>query len=154
VELLDCAALGIAQVIFARRLTRLYAALADDTLDEVLDELCKPDVLIVDELGNSPRPREHDLAGVFFELVARRHRRGSIVLTTNLGLDQWPSALGTPSQVTPALDRLIDAAHIFTFPKDARSYRAERTAPPPPLPPVPRARRATAALSRERDRRR
>jgi DNA replication protein DnaC len=147
------------QVRFGRAyalLARLYAALADDTLDEILEELCKPDVLIVDELGNSPRQREHDLAGVFFELVARRHRRGSIILSTNLGFDEWPSALGTPSQVTPALDRLIDGAHIFTFPKDARSGRAERGAPPPPLPPVRRARRSRTAggVARERDRRR
>ena len=75
-------------------LTRLYAALADDTLDLVLEELCKPDLLIVDELGNSPRKREHDFAGVFFELVSRRYRRGAVVLTTNLGFEQWPSALG------------------------------------------------------------
>jgi DNA replication protein DnaC len=116
-------------------LTRLYASLADDTLELVLDELCKPDLIIVDELGNSPRKREHDFAGVFFELVARRHRRGAVVLTTNLGFDQWPEALGSPSQVTPALDRLLEGAHIITFPKDAPSFRASRTEPPKPLPP-------------------
>jgi DNA replication protein DnaC len=115
-------------------LTRLYASLADDTLDQVLEELCKPDLLVIDELGNSPRKPEQDFAGVFFELVARRHRRGSIILSTNLGFDEWPQALGTSSQVTPALDRLIEGAHIFTFPKDARSYRAERPSPPGPLP--------------------
>jgi DNA replication protein DnaC len=115
-------------------LTRLYASLADDTLDLVLDELCQPHLLIIDELGNSPRKREHDLAGVFFELVARRHRRGSIVLTTNLGFEQWPEALGAPSQVTPALDRLLEGAHIITFPTDAPSYRTSRSEPPEPLP--------------------
>lgn len=115
--------------------TRLYASLADDTLEIVLDELCKPDLIIVDELGNSPRKHEHDFAGVFFELVARRHRRGAVILTTNLGFDQWPDALGSPSQVTPALDRLLEGAHIITFPKDAPSFRATRTEPPKPLPP-------------------
>jgi len=114
-------------------LRRLYAALADDTLEELLDELAQPDVLIVDELGNSPRKPEDDFAGVFFELVARRHRRGTIILTTNLGFDQWPRALGAPSQVTPAVDRLIEGAHILTFPPDAKSYRAERKTSPGPL---------------------
>jgi len=116
-------------------LTRLYASLADDTLELILDDLCKPDLIIVDELGNSPRKREHDFAGVFFELVARRHRRGAVVMTTNLGFDQWPDALGSPSQVTPALDRLLEGAHIITFPKDAPSFRTSRTEPPAPLPP-------------------
>jgi DNA replication protein DnaC len=116
-------------------LSRLYASLADDTFDEVLEQMCKPDLLIVDELGNSPRKREHDFAGVFFELVARRYRRGSIILATNLGFEEWPQALGSPSQVTPALDRLIEGAHIFTFPKDAKSFRVDRESSPGPLPP-------------------
>ena len=115
-------------------LRRLYAALADDTLDEVLEELAKPDLLIIDELGNSPRKPEEDFAGVFFELVARRYRRGAIILATNLGFEHWPSALGAASQVTPALDRLIEGAHILTFPADAPSYRATRKKSPGPLP--------------------
>jgi DNA replication protein DnaC len=115
-------------------LKRLYAALADDTLDDVLTELSQPDLLIIDELGNSPKKQEDDLAGVFFELVARRYRRGAIVLTTNLGFEQWPSALGASSQVTPALDRLIEGAHILTFPSDATSFRAGREKGPGPLP--------------------
>lgn len=115
-------------------LKRLFAALADNTLDDVLTELAQPDLLIIDELGNSPRKQEEDLAGVFFELVARRYRRGAIILTTNLGFEQWPSALGASSQVTPALDRLIEGAHILTFPSDASSYRAERKQGPGPLP--------------------
>ena len=99
----------------------------------MLTELAKPDLLIIDELGNSPKKQEDDLAGVFFELVARRYRRGAIILTTNLGFEQWPSALGASSQVTPALDRLIEGAHILTFPSDAKSYRAERKKGPGPL---------------------
>jgi DNA replication protein DnaC len=122
-------------------LTSLYASLADDTLEMLLEELCKPDLLIIDELGNSPRKREHDFAGVFFELIARRHRRGCVMLTTNLGFDQWPEALGSPLQVTPALDRILEGAHVIVFPKDAPSYRTSRTEPPPPLPPLKRRRR-------------
>jgi DNA replication protein DnaC len=121
-------------------LRRLYASLADDTLDEVLDEFAKPDVLIIDELSNSPRKPDEDFAGVFFELVARRYRRGAIILTTNLGFEEWPAALGTQWQVTPAVDRLIDGAHIVAFPPEAESYRARRKTGPGPLP-VKRGRR-------------
>jgi DNA replication protein DnaC len=124
-------------------LKRLWASLADDTLEEHLDDLSRPDVLVIDELGNSPRTHDQDFAGIFFELVARRHRRGSFIVTTNLGFDQWPSALGTPSQVTPSVDRLIEGAHIITFPPDAPSYRATRTDPVSPLPKLKRRRRAT-----------
>lgn len=134
-------------------LRRLYAALADDTLEEVLFELCQPAVLVIDELGNTTRKEDHDYAGVFFELVARRYRRGSIVLTTNLGFEQWPSALGAALQVTPLIDRLIDGAHIITFAPDAPSFRAQRTTGPGPLPtPRRRQRRPTAAADRPKRR--
>lgn len=117
----------------------LYAALADDTLDERLEEYEHPNVLIVDELGNSPRPDGHDYSGVLFELVARRHRRGAIVITTNFGFDEWAEHIGL--HLTPAIDRLVESAHIFTFPADAPSYRASRTQPPGPLPPLKKRRR-------------
>jgi DNA replication protein DnaC len=107
-------------------------------------------VLIIDELGNSPRKPEEDFAGVFFELCARRYRRGAVVLTTNLGFEEWPSALGASSQVTPALDRLIEGAHIITFPADARSYRAGRDKGPGPLPKKKRGRRRAKPASAPR----
>lgn len=128
-------------------LKRLWASLADDTLEDLLDELSKPDVVIIDELGNSPRTPEQDFAGVFFELVARRHRRGSFVITSNLGFDQWATALGTPSQVTPSLDRLLEGAHIITFPKDAPSFRVNRTESVAPLPRLKRRRRSSTRPS-------
>lgn len=115
-------------------LRALYASLADDTLDAVLDQWCEPDLLIIDELGNSPRKPEQDFAAVFFELVARRHRHGSIVASTNLGFDQWPGALGSPSQIMPALDRLLEGAHVITFPVDAKSFRIARKTGQGPLP--------------------
>ena len=126
---------------------RLYAALADDSFEDVLDDLCKPDLLIIDELGNSPRKREHDYTGVFFELVARRYRYGSNIIATNLGFNEWHQALGAASQVTPSLDRLLDGAHIITFPKDAPGYRAQRKEGPGRLPPRRRRRPAKRGRS-------
>lgn len=133
-------------------LRRLYASLADDTFEELLEEYAKPQVLILDELGNSPRKREHDYAGVFFELVARRHRRGTVILATNFGFDEWSQHLGSASQLTPAIDRLIEAAHIFTFPPDSPSYRASRKTAPGPLPPAKKRRKTSPARRTARTR--
>lgn len=112
----------------------LWAAMADNSLDEILDAYARADLLVIDELTHSPRKPEQDFAAVFYELVQRRYRRGSVVLTSNLGFEQWPTALGTPSLVTPALDRLLDAGHIIVFPADAPSYRAQRREAPGRLP--------------------
>src|SRR3990172_2429749 len=43
-------------------LKRLGAAMADNTLDEVLDEYSRPSVLILDELTHGARKPEHDYA--------------------------------------------------------------------------------------------
>jgi DNA replication protein DnaC len=115
-------------------LKSLYASLADDSLDELITEFAKPRLLIIDELGNSPRKPEHDYAGVLFELIARRHRRGTTVVTTNFGFDQWSTYLGAPMHVTPALDRLLEGAHIIIVPNDAPSFRDKRREGPGPLP--------------------
>jgi DNA replication protein DnaC len=142
------------RVRFARAndlLKRLWAAMADNTLDEVLDEYSRPDVLILDELTHGARKPEHDYAAVFYELVYRRYRHGAVVLTTNLGLDQWPAALGTASLVTPAVDRLLDASHTFVFPPDAPSYRTQRKEAPGRLPRSrPASRRGRASKTKAR----
>ncbi|HTS52805.1 MAG TPA: ATP-binding protein [Burkholderiales bacterium] len=138
-------------VCFARAndlLKRLWAAIADNTLDEVLDEYSRPHLLILDELTQGARKPEHDYAAVFYELVYRRYRRGAMILTTNLGLEQWPTALGTPSLVTPAVDRLLDASHLFVFPPDAPSFRAQRREAPGPLPRSRRTRRRGRAKAK------
>jgi DNA replication protein DnaC len=133
-------------------LRRLWAAMADNSLDEVIDDYARADLLIIDELTHSPRKPEQDFAAVFYELVQRRYRRGSVVLTSNLGFDQWPAALGTPSLVTPALDRLLDAGHVIVFPADAPSYRAQRREPPGRLKPPkhPASRRSPRSRSPRR----
>ncbi len=132
-------------------LTRLYASLADDTFEDVLAEYQKPDLLIIDELGNSPRRPDQDFAGVFFELVARRYRHGSFMITTNLGFPEWGTALGTSFQVTPALERLLDGAHVITFPPDAPSYRTQRKQGPGRLPgKAPRRGRRSSGPERRR----
>lgn len=127
---------------------KLWAAMADNTLEQVLDDFSDPDLLVIDDLTHSPRKPEEDFAAVFYELVQRRYRRGSFIISTNLGFTDWAAALGTPALVTPALDRLIEAAHIFTFPPDAPSYRAARHDPPGRLPPDRSARRRRARARR------
>jgi len=126
-------------------LKHLLASIADNTFDDVLEEYCRPDLLVLDEVGNHPETPvtpEHNFAGVFYELVHQRHRHGSTILASNLGVNEWATVLGSPGLVATALDRLMEGAHIIAFPPDAPSYRANRERGPGPLPrPRPRRRR-------------
>lgn len=104
----------------------LHAAMADDSLDELLEALCKPQLLIVDELGAGTRRSEQDFGALFYELVGARHRRGSFIIVSNFSVTDWAKKLGNAPLVTAAVDRLLDGAHLIDIPPDAPSFRARR----------------------------
>jgi DNA replication protein DnaC len=111
-------------------LQTLLASLAADTFEDRLEEYCRPDLLILDEVGNHPdQPllAERNFAGVFYEIVHQRHRHGATILASNLGVKEWAAALGgPPGLVATALDRLLEGAPILAFPPDASSHRPKQ----------------------------
>jgi DNA replication protein DnaC len=136
-------------------LKTLLAAIAEDTFEDRLEEYCRPDLLILDEVGNHPANPvlgERNFAGVFYEIVHQRHRHGSAVLASNLGVNEWAAALGgPPGLMATALDRLLEGAHILAFPPDAPSHRPKQQRGPGPLPkPRPRWRRRFETTRRSR----
>ena len=79
-----------------------------------------PKLLIVDEIGYLPFGR--DEANLFFNVVAKRYERGSMVLTSNLPFTQWAGAFADDQTLTAAmLDRLLHHAHIVQI--TGESYR-------------------------------
>ena len=79
-----------------------------------------PRLLVVDEIGYLPFGREE--ANLFFNVVAKRYERGSMVLTSNLPFTQWASAFADDQTLTAAmLDRLLHHAHIVQI--SGESYR-------------------------------
>lgn len=79
-----------------------------------------PKLLVVDEMGYLPFGREE--ANLFFNVVAKRYERGSMILTSNLPFTQWASALADDQTLTAALlDRLLHHAHIVQI--SGESYR-------------------------------
>ena len=79
-----------------------------------------PRLLVVDEIGYLPFGREE--ANLFFNVVAKRYERGSMILTSNLPFAQWASAFAEDQTLTAALlDRLLHHAHIVQI--SGESYR-------------------------------
>jgi DNA replication protein DnaC len=79
-----------------------------------------PKLLVVDEIGYLPFGR--DEANLFFNVVAKRYERGSMVLTSNLPFTQWAGAFADDQTLTAAmLDRLLHHAHIVQI--TGESYR-------------------------------
>lgn len=77
-------------------------------------------LLIVDEVGFRPLDRHE--ANLFFRLVSARYEKGSIVLTSNKHVRDWPEIFAGDEVLTTAiLDRLLHHCHVVHI--DGRSYR-------------------------------
>nr|WP_237304947.1 IS21-like element helper ATPase IstB [Streptomyces qaidamensis] len=99
---------------------RLSDARAAGRLDAELAALDDHPLLIVDEVGYTPC--DAATAGLFFQLVAHRYERASLILTSDRPLGRWDEVFG-PS--APALtDRLAHHAEIVRL--DGDSYRTRR----------------------------
>jgi DNA replication protein DnaC len=78
-----------------------------------------PRLLVIDELGYLDMPEE--AVSALFQVISQRHLKGSIILTTNLGVASWASRLGDPMVTAAMLDRLLQRAAVVGI--DGPSYR-------------------------------
>ncbi len=86
-----------------------------------------PRLLVVDEIGYLPFGREE--ANLFFNVVAKRYERGSMVLTSNLPFTQWATAFADDQTLTAArLDRLLHHAHIVQIAGESYRLKDKRKA--------------------------
>jgi DNA replication protein DnaC len=79
-----------------------------------------PRLLIIDEIGYLPFGRHE--ANWFFQVVAKRYEKGSMILSSNLPFGQWATTFADETTLTAALlDRLLHHAHIVSM--KGESYR-------------------------------
>ncbi|WP_310569336.1 IS21-like element helper ATPase IstB [Gemmatimonas sp.] len=77
-------------------------------------------LLIIDEIGFRPLDRME--ANLFFRLVSARYERGSMLLTSNKHVRDWPEIFAGDEILTTAiLDRLLH--HVAVVHIDGQSYR-------------------------------
>jgi DNA replication protein DnaC len=123
----------------------LAKAEREGTLRERLRFLCRPQLLIIDEIGYLPV-----IAGggnLVFQLVNARYERGAMILTSNRGFAEWGDIFGSPVVATALLDRLLHHAIVVQI--EGASYRLRQHADlipenlrvRPPAPPQPSHRR-------------
>ena len=77
-------------------------------------------LLIIDEMGFEPMDRQ--AASLFFRLVSYRYGRGSLLITTNKGIKDWPELLAWDEVLATAiLDRLLHHSDVINIKE--RGYR-------------------------------
>ena len=97
----------------------LAKAEREGNLRERLHFLCRPQLLIVDEIGYLPViPGGGNL---FFQLVNARYERGAMILTSNRGFSEWGEVFGGTVVAAALLDRLLHHAVVVQI--EGASYR-------------------------------
>lgn len=113
-------AIGLAAIlnghtVMYRETYRLLDEIADATIDGTRKELmahhASVPLLIVDDLGMRKLPAS--AAEDLLELIMRRHKRASTIMTSNRPVDDWGKLLGDTPAVTAMLDRLLDDGHVI-----------------------------------------
>jgi len=86
---------------------------------QMIHNLVKPDLLVVDEFGmrNLAPTAAEDL----LEIIHRRYRHGSTLIATNRPLEDWGKLLGDNAATSAILDRMMHTVHMIMI--TGRSYR-------------------------------
>ena len=89
--------------------------------------IAAPKLLIIDEIGYLPFGREQ--ANLFFQVVARRYERGSLILTSNLAFGSWDQAFAGDAVLTAAmLDRILHRATVVQIAGESYRLKDKRRA--------------------------
>jgi DNA replication protein DnaC len=106
----------------------LEAAQRQGRLKEVMHRtVAMPKLLIIDEIGYLPFGREQ--ANLFFQVVARRYEKGSLILTSNLAFGSWDEAFSGDAVLTAAmLDRILHHATIVQIAGESYRLKDKRRA--------------------------
>lgn len=87
----------------------LMAARADNTWSKLFKRLMQPDLLIIDDFGL--RVMTQLEAEDIYELIAERHLKGSIIVTSNRSVEGWLGLFPDPVMANASMDRLAHQAH-------------------------------------------
>jgi DNA replication protein DnaC len=97
----------------------LLAGRADHSWEKRMKKYLAPDLLIIDDFGLSTLSPIQ--AEDFYEIVAERHLKSSIAMTSNRPPQDWIPLFPDPVMANSAMDRLVHHAHHLIM--EGESYR-------------------------------
>jgi DNA replication protein DnaC len=104
----------------SRLLADLGGGRADETWEKRLQHYLKPHLLILDDFAMKEFTKTQ--AEDIYELVDRRYRNGSLIVTANRAPKDWYPLFPNPVIAESTLDRLVSGAHMITL--TGKSYRS------------------------------
>ena len=119
------------QSVLYRRVPELVAALVrardKGTHDRLMRRLARVDLLVLDDWGLHGFSAEgrRDL----LEIVEARHQRKSILIASQIPVEQWPAVIGEATIADAVLDRIVHNAYRIDLKGESQRKRNK----PPPL---------------------
>lgn len=98
---------------------QLNKAHFENKLDVKLKTLSKYKLLIIDEIGYLPMDKQG--ANLFFQLIAKRYEKSSIILTSNKSFSDWGEIFSDNVIAAAILDRLLHHCTVINI--KGESYR-------------------------------
>ena len=103
----------------------LWRAVADNTVGRAIEQVCRNELIIIDEIGFAPL--DHTGCQLLFRLIAAAYERRSVAIASHSPFDQWGRFLPDQPTAVSLLDRLCHHAHIITTNGDSYRLRHRTT---------------------------
>src|SRR6266700_951490 len=100
-------------------INKLQQSRADLSYHKRIQMYLKPDLLILDELGY--RSMAEKTVEDFYEIIAGRYEKGSMILTTNRELEEWNKVFIDKTLTSAIVDRLLHHSRVIEI--KGESYR-------------------------------
>lgn len=101
----------------------LIEARDEKALSRIIKRYAGYGLLIIDELGYVPFSKEG--GQLIFQILAQRHERKPVIITTNMGFGDWTQIFGDANMTAALLDRVTHKAHVINC--SWESYRLKET---------------------------
>lgn len=103
----------------AELVMRLAEAKRGGTLERLMSEIQRCQLLILDEWGYIPVDK--DGSQLLFRVIADSYESRSLVITTNLEFSKWGTVFTDDQMAAAMIDRLAHHGHLLVF--EGESYR-------------------------------
>ena len=93
----------------AKLFSRLKMAKADGSYLKEMAKLERQHLLILDDFGLQALDAPNRIA--LLEIIEDRHNKGSVIITSQLPVDQWYEIIGEKTVADAIMDRVVHSAH-------------------------------------------
>lgn len=107
-------------VEFSSLMEELLQSIADQSGKKIIQKYAKYDCLLIDDLSFVDTNKAE--AGLFYNLIQKRHNKSCTIITSPLGFNEWDKIFNNKQLTDGLIGRLTDKGHVVNL-KDCKSIR-------------------------------